>query len=444
MGRLRPMACPQPMSCSGRLAEAMLLDRYDLPLSTRSSVARDAYVAGCDLLLSMYPGALQAFDRAIEADPDFAFAHIGRAQSLLLYSDFAEARAARAKAGSLAARLPAREASHVGFFLTLADGDGDRSLAALLAHIDQWPRDAMVLTPTAFTNGLIGSSGEPRQKQTLLALLDRLAPHYGDDWWFTAHHAMAQSENGQHAAAEASITRSLAQNPRNGWGAHARGHLSYETGAPLEAIGFLADWISEYPADGLLYSHLNWHLALAHLELGAADQAMRLYHQTFALPVHCGAARSKITDGASFLWRWELAGHARDDIAWRELRDFANQAVPAPAVAFSDLHIALTLAANGDDLGRYKSAGAVTELARGFAAFEGEDFAGAIDALAPIVPYAAQVGGSHAQLDLLEFTLLKAYLHADRQDDATSLLAARRPGPGGIPVASPTSKEPSP
>jgi hypothetical protein len=27
----------------------------------------------------------------------------------------------------------------------------------------------------------------------LLELLDRLAPSYGDDWWFTAHHGMALS-----------------------------------------------------------------------------------------------------------------------------------------------------------------------------------------------------------------------------------------------------------
>jgi hypothetical protein len=35
----------------------------------------------------------------------------------------------------------------------------------------------------------------------------------------------------------------------------------------------------------------------------------------------------------------------------------------------------------------------------------------------------------------VEFTLLKAYLNADRLDDARRLLRARRAGPGGIPVA---------
>ena len=42
----------------------MLRDRYDLPLSTGSSAARDAYVQGCEAKLTMHPGAIEAFDRA--------------------------------------------------------------------------------------------------------------------------------------------------------------------------------------------------------------------------------------------------------------------------------------------------------------------------------------------------------------------------------------------
>jgi hypothetical protein len=35
-----------------------------------------------------------------------------------------------------------------------------------------------------------------------------------------------------------------------------------------------------------------------------------------------------VTDGVSFLWRWELAGHAREIDAWRALHDFAESAFP--------------------------------------------------------------------------------------------------------------------
>jgi Flp pilus assembly protein TadD len=92
----------------------------------------------------------------------------------------------------------------------LLAGDTEGALSAAQAHLKAWPRDAAVLGTTAFTNGLIGSSGRAGQKCTLLELLHRLAPSWGDDWWFLAHHGMALSENGQREAARPMIDRSLA------------------------------------------------------------------------------------------------------------------------------------------------------------------------------------------------------------------------------------------
>ena len=327
----------------------MLTDRYDLPLSTASSVARDAYVQGCGAKLTMYPGAIEAFDRAIAADPGFALAHVARAHVLLERGDAAAARASMAAANSLAAGLPAREASHIAFFNLLSVGDTEAALAALPAHLDAWPRDAIVLGTTAFTNGLIGSSGRAGQKRTLLDLLDRLAPSYGDDWWFTAHHGMALSENGQRDAARPKVDRSLAQNPKNPWAAHARAHLSYEEGDSDAARSFLASWLTTYPRNGLLFSHLSWHRALSELEVGNAAAALRLFREAFSPDVHSGPPRGKLNDAVSFLWRCELAGQPRDAEAWRMVHDFANSAFPRAGAAFSDMHIALAQAVAGDD-----------------------------------------------------------------------------------------------
>jgi hypothetical protein len=58
-------------------------------------------------------------------------------------------------------------------------------------------------------------------------------------------------------------------------------------------------------------------------------------------------------------------------------------------------------------------------------------------ASAPFALFAGQnerIGGSRAQQDLIEFTLLKAYLNANRLDEARRLLSIRRPGASGIPV----------
>jgi hypothetical protein len=87
----------------------MLADRYGLPLSTASSAARDNYVAGCDLLLAVYPGALEAFDRAISLDPGFALARVRKAQVLLGVGSVPAALESMAAAKAVSAGLPASE-----------------------------------------------------------------------------------------------------------------------------------------------------------------------------------------------------------------------------------------------------------------------------------------------------------------------------------------------
>jgi hypothetical protein len=112
----------------------MLTDRYGLLVSTTSSAARDVYVEGCEAKLTMYPGAIEAFDRAIAADPSFALAHAAKAHALLERGDAAAARASMAAANSLTAGLSAREASHVAFFDLLVAGNAEGE-----GSFDLWP-----------------------------------------------------------------------------------------------------------------------------------------------------------------------------------------------------------------------------------------------------------------------------------------------------------------
>jgi tetratricopeptide (TPR) repeat protein len=428
----------------------MLADRYDLSLSTASAAARDAYVQGCDLALTLYPGAIEAFDRAIAADPGFAMAHAGKAQVLMREGDAAAAQAAQAQARQLAAGLPAREASHIAFFNLVFAGRTDAAIAALHGHLSAWPRDALVLAIAVNPNGLIGGSGRIGQKHQISALMDSLAPHYGDDFWFLAFHAMALSEDGQLAAARSKIERSVAANPNNAHGAHGFAHVCYESGEPDTARAYLSSWLATYPRNGFFHGHLNWHLSLCELQAGSWAEALRLYRDAIALDRHSGGPQQKMSDATAFLWRSELAGRPRDPAAWRTMYEYANSALARPGNGLADLHVILAQAVMGDDAaldrrtnqmadlardGRYPSGSYLPALSRGIVAFERGDFSAAIDGLAPLAGENERIGGSRAQHDLIEFTLLKAYLEAGRMEEAQRLLRTRRPGASGIAVA---------
>ena len=427
----------------------MLRDRYDLALTTASAAARDAYVQACGLALTFYPGAVEAYDRAIAAHPGFALAHAGKAQVLMRQGNVGAAREALTAAKGLAPDVSERESSHIAFFDLVFAGQTEAAIAALYAHLAAWPRDALVVASAANPNGLIGASGRIGQKHQIAALMDSLAATYGDDFWFVSYHAMALSEDGQLGVARAKIEQSVAANPNNAHGAHGFAHICYESGELDTARSFLSSWLATYPREGFFYGHLSWHLSLFEIQAGNWTEALRLYHDAMALDRHSGGPQQKVSDGAAFLWRSELAGHPRDAAAWRALYEYANSALPRPGNGLADLHVLLAQAVMRDEValdtrarqiealareGRYPSGSYLPALAVGFAAFERGDYPSAIETLAPLAGQNERVGGSRAQHDLIEFTLLRAYLDANRLGDARHLLGARRPGASGVPV----------
>jgi tetratricopeptide (TPR) repeat protein len=271
--------------------------------------------------------------------------------------------------------------------------------------------------------------------------MDSLAPHYGDDYWFLAHHAMALSEDGQLAAARPKIERSVAINPNNAHGA-GFAHVCYESGGADTARAYLLSWLATYPRSGFFYGHLSWHLSLCEIQAGNWPDAWSLYRDALMLDRHSGGPQQRMSDATAFLWRSELAGHRRDPAAWRALYEYATSALPSPGSGLADLHVILAQAVMGDDAGlasrsrrmeamaregRYPSGSDLPTLSRGIAAFERGDFCTAIEALAPLAAENERIGGSRAQHDLIEFTLLKAYHEADRAEEAQRLLSARRP-----------------
>ena len=428
----------------------MARDRYGLALSTGSVGAVSAYVEGVDRLLAAHEGAEECFARAVAADPDFALGHLGRARSLQLAGRGAEARTAAALATARRAGLDRRERQHVEALALAVDGQGVRALALIREHLTEFPRDAMALAAANGVYGLIGFSGRPERNEEMLGLLDGLAPAYGDDWWFLSAHGFARTEALGWAAGAPLLERALALAPRNAHAAHAWAHVLYERGDDASGVEFVAGWLPDYPEAAPLHCHISWHLALFELGRGRPEAAMALFERSIRPGRSQGSPFSTVVDSASLLWRCELAGGRSRPEAWAAVATHARASFPSTGLAFLDVHCAAALAAAGDhdglaqwvlmmrraDLeGRIPAGSVVPVLAEGMSAFAAGRYDDAIAALAPVLDQLVRVGGSNAQRDLFEHTLLSAYLRARRHDEARALLARRGARPRAVPVA---------
>jgi hypothetical protein len=418
----------------------MLADRYGLPVSTTSGAARDAYAAGADCILSATAGWREHLGRAIETDPSFALAHIALARGLFLNAEVKPAREAAARSRELTVAATPRERSHVNAIALALEGKPIDALAATRAHLAEHPRDAMVLAPATGVFGLIGFSGRQEREQELYDLLCSLAPHYGDDWWFGCVHAFAASESGRLDEAWRLIEPSMVANPRNAHGAHIKVHVLHEMGEMARALDYLEGWMPGFDRRGLLHCHLSWHVALTALSLGKVERAWEAYRAG----VHPGGAWGPpinvVSDTAAFLWRAELAGEPRRPELWREAYDYALKSFPKAGVPFADAHMVVACVANGDlgtlerlvgemrdriAAGKYPAGAVVGTIAEGFGAYARNDWNTAIRRFEQALPETVRIGGSRAQRDLVEHTLIAAYLKASRADDARALVARR-------------------
>jgi hypothetical protein len=157
----------------------------------------------------------------------------------------------------------------------------------------------MVLSPCTSVFGLIGFSGRAGRERELVELLDGIAEHYGDDWWFNSQHSFALVETGQRDGAGPKIEGAMRRHPRNAHGAHIRAHLHYEDGEQPTAHSFLKAWVVDYSRDGQLHYHISGHLALCELEAGDAGEAFRIYADSISPDAICGPPLNALTDAVS-------------------------------------------------------------------------------------------------------------------------------------------------
>jgi hypothetical protein len=196
--------------------------------------------------------------------------------------------------------------------------------------------------------------------------------------------------------------------------------------------------------------HNWWHLALFHLGLDEIDEVLALFDG----PIF--AKRSNIVlemiDASALLWRLQLRGVDVGD-RWHALADNWEPIAAAGNYAFNDMHAMMAFVCAG----RQHAAQAVLQAQReamesesdnaGFTrevghpatramfAFGKGDYAESVRLLRPIRSYAHRFGGSHAQRDVIDLTLIEAAKRSGEQRLADALVTERASSKPEAPFA---------
>ncbi|PYN30445.1 MAG: hypothetical protein DME01_27235 [Candidatus Rokuibacteriota bacterium] len=410
-----------------------LTDRYGLTLSTGSAGAARHYQDGMDRLLSYGFGADQAFAAAVAADEGFALAHAGGALFALFQGDGAAAKASIDRARGLVAGATRREQQHVAALAAIAGGESARGLGLIEEHVKEFPRDALLVNQAGST---IGLGGRADREALRVGFVEGLALAYGDDWWYQSALGFTYHEVGRYEESRRLSERSLAQYKGNANASHNIAHVCYETVDNEGGIALLSDWLGGYDRRAPFHCHLAWHLALFELQCGRPDRALAIYERDIAPSSN---PRLAMIDGSALLWRFGLYAYQKGPLPWQRLADLATR-VTRPGFIFGDVHAALAYASAGDDAALatlltglealhakgHPIAGTVAlPLVRGVAAYAAGDFAGALALMESVGGEIHRVGGSHAQWELFEETMVVCQLRLGRLDEAIRLLSRR-------------------
>jgi tetratricopeptide (TPR) repeat protein len=420
-------------------------DRYGLPLTTSSSRAAEHFIEGIDLLLEQNYGPEDRFTQAIAADTGFALAYSALAYMLNLRAQVAEARESAQQARALAAGVSRRERQQIEAIALFVNGQGARSYALIREHLADYPRDMLMirLAQRLFMLGCSGA-GVASFPAVLLALMQGVASAYGDDWAFLGQYAFAHHETGRLEEARRLAERSLALRPTNAVAAHSVAHVCFETGDHAGGRDFLHTWLQGFDRRAPYRVHLSWHQALCELALGHYQRVLDLYEAEIR-PAVAANLITALNDSAALLWRWYIYSGTRPPVPPEEVRNLAAPAASRPGPAFRDAHAALAFAVAGAeaymeqmidrlrglaDQGAPLASEVTLPLVRGIHAFAQGAYGEAVRLMEPLfdtprLDQLARIGGSHAQREVFEDTMLEAYLRAGQFDKAEAMLRTR-------------------
>lgn len=415
-------------------------DAQGQSLSGANATALLAYQAALDNFKCFIGDPVADVERAIAASPEMTMAHVLKAWLNLLGTEPAGQPVAQA-ACAAAARLPAneRESLHLRAATLLSQGQWARAGRVLEDLSIAYPLDLLALQAGQQVDYFTGDARMLRDR------IARAMPHWQRG--MPGYHAVLSlrafglEEAGDYGQAERHGRAAVELEPRDGWGWHAVAHVLEMRNEPAAGMQWLAPNAATWSEGSFFAVHNWWHLALFHLALGDDDAVLRLYDEAI------GGAGSTVMldliDASALLWRLHLRGADLGE-RWDALAARWLEAGRAGRFAFNDLHMMMALvgagreddqltllrvleeamARNDDNAMFTRAAGHPAALA--LHAFGRGDHSRCAELLRDIRSGAHRFGGSHAQRDVIDLTLLAAAQRCGQPALAQALLAERQ------------------
>ncbi|WP_329136466.1 FAD/NAD(P)-binding protein [Streptomyces sp. NBC_01476] len=408
-------------------------DGMGFTLSTGAESAA-AYRSGISRLLKVCSGAEDAFVRATTLDPGFALGHA--ALALMGHETGAEVDVPRALAAaerSARDRADDHERSFVDVVSRRVRGTAAEGDAALVRHLGTYPGDALALAVAVPTIAFSGM--HDLEETTALHMVEQTAAAHAGHWFHTSLFAFMRQEQGRYDEAGALAEQALTDEPASGHAMHALAHVHYECGDHEAGRIRLDDWLGSRGRGSTHRAHFSWHAALHELALEDTGAVRRRWAVQLA-PAKVRGVRA-LVDSGSLLWRARVtdswAGQVPiDDV----LGAVSAEILERPATAFTALHAAIALAAADDLAGLSRlhvhALGAdtaqrevVAPLCEALVCVVEERWAEAARRLERILPTLRSVGGSAAQREVVEETMLYALVSAGQHTAARLRLEER-------------------
>ncbi|MEL0002138.1 MAG: tetratricopeptide repeat protein [Rhodospirillales bacterium] len=378
--------------------------------------------------------------KAREADPSAQMPDILQSWFLALSNDSTQLKKAIAIIETVdETRLTEREGYNlVALRLALA-GQWPSAVDVLDRHLMEDPFDLAAHQCALRLDGYLGRfAREAARASRALPFWSVDDPNYGI---MLSFFGFGLEEFGDFARAE-DVSREAAElEPFAYWPHHAVSHVLEMTGRPDEGVKWMDDRLpfwSDPKCNNRV--HIYWHKALFHVERGEFDRALALYDNEILSMMR--PVGTQLCNPTSLLWRLQTLGCDPGDRWGAQFCHWEKQ-LSGMVSPFNEIHGAMA-ALSADDFKAYdnillsmkRSAASGSELSETYkhcaipiteamACFVRGEYIDALEGLLGARAQLSRMGGSIAQRDLIEWTILVAAIRACARNTALSLAHER-------------------